>query len=55
MAEDRLLSKLRAGQIALGIGVRRGTWLVEHVAKAGFDWFQNDHMTDTAVQARMDR
>lgn len=44
MAEDRFLSKMKAGKLALGMSLRRGPYLVEHLAKAGFDWFQNDRM-----------
>ena len=44
MAEDRLYSKLKAGKLAIGCSVRRGAYLVEHLARGGFDYFANDMM-----------
>lgn len=42
--EDRLLSKLKAGQLAVGVFHRSAPHLITQIQEAGYDWFMNDRM-----------
>ncbi|MBC8393426.1 MAG: hypothetical protein H8E17_12775 [Deltaproteobacteria bacterium] len=44
LGENRLIEKLEKGEPAIGIQLRRGAYMVNYLAEAGFDWFINDLM-----------